>query len=147
VRVGAQSTTRVRYGKRRYPRDKPTNVFLGWTHPAIDKKTGQVGVQEVWLNATLPPEERRRLRNIPRWTPAFWRQALGDEGGGLRVHTDTSSACPQEDEIPPAEVVENCLFPVGPEWTNDGAPPITEPDFPLDDRGIPIREIDPEDLQ
>ena len=72
-----QPTTHVRHGRRTKAfEDRPKNIFLGRTHPLADKQTGQVGVQELWLNPTLPPEQLRELRGINRWTPARMRQAF-----------------------------------------------------------------------
>jgi hypothetical protein len=147
VRVAPQPPTCVHYHERRYQDEPPTNIFLGWTHPAIDKKTGQIAVQEVWLNPTLPPEERRKLRNITRWTPALWSHLNGTDEPPLHVHTYTSSAClpGPEDALPPEGEVSPFVGQDG--HDAEDSPPPDEPDFDPEHLGISVLEVEPEDLQ
>lgn len=103
VRVAPQSATRVHYHRRRFPtQEAPTNIFLGYTHPFPDKKNGRIGVHELWMNPTLPPEKLRELRKIPRWSPPEWRQRFDEDGARLQVHTNISSSR-LEDPLPDEE--------------------------------------------
>jgi hypothetical protein len=147
VRVARQVGARGRYGKRRFPDERPTNIFLGWTLPVIDKVTGQIGVQELWLNPTLPIEELRRLRGIQRWTPAYARHLSGGDEPHLQVHTSISSdrLLDEEDALPVEGEVSPFLGQDGPDA--DGYPLADlDRDAPADDMGIPTLEGDPDEV-